>query len=59
MTTPRHSLADRTVWIGNRWFRPEAVAPGQFVLTSGYKTHVVIKGDLKGDPTGAPLVLLR
>jgi pimeloyl-ACP methyl ester carboxylesterase len=37
----------------------EDIAPGQFVSAYGRQIHVVIKGDLKNDPTGAPLLLLH
>jgi len=37
----------------------EQNAPGQFVEVDGRKLHVLVKGDLTSDPTGAPLVLLH
>ena len=38
---------------------PEQNAPGRFVEVEGRKLHVVVKGDLNADPTGAPLLLLH
>ena len=37
----------------------ETYAPGQFVTVAGRKLHVLVKGDLGADPTGAPLLLLH
>ena len=35
------------------------IAPGQLIEVAGRQMHVLIKGQLDGDPTGAPLVLLH
>lgn len=37
----------------------ELNAPGQFVTVNGRSLHVLIKGDLQADPTGAPLMLIH
>lgn len=40
-------------------YRAADIAPGQLVEVNGRDLHVLIKGNLDGDPTGAPLVLLH
>jgi len=40
-------------------YQAEALAPGRFVTVDGRRLHVLVKGDLQGDPTGAPMVLLH
>ena len=37
----------------------EQDAPGQIIQVNGRNMHVVVKGDVKADPTGVPLVLLH
>ncbi len=40
-------------------FAPTENAPGRIIAVNGRKMHVLIKGKLEADPTGAPLVLLH
>lgn len=40
-------------------FQPEENAPGRIVRVNGRNMHVVLKGRLEADPTGAPIVLLH
>jgi len=40
-------------------YQAAAIAPGQIITVNGRRLHVLVKGDLRADPTGAPLVLLH
>ncbi len=44
---------------GREVLAPEAEAPGRFVVMDGHRLHVATRGDVHGDPSGAPLLLIH